>query len=77
MAVIWRFVSWRAGLSMHLMGAGDLREAGSDVGRRGTAVLSGLTAKSALVLGDYGLPHALIPGLERSSPCSITGGTMP
>jgi hypothetical protein len=23
--------------------------------------LTGLTAKSALVLGDYGLPHALIP----------------
>ena len=33
---------------------------------RGTAAerpsLAGLRAKSALVLGDYGLPHALIPG---------------
>jgi hypothetical protein len=25
--------------------------------------LAGLRAKSALVLGDYGLPHALIPGI--------------
>ncbi len=56
---------------------GDPRGAGGDEDRRGAAVLAGLTAKSALVLGDYGLPHALIPGLERSSPCSITGGTMP
>jgi hypothetical protein len=62
---------------MHLMGAGDPRRAGNDEDRCGAAVLGGLTAKSALVLGDYGLPHALIPGLERSSPCSITGGTVP
>ena len=51
----------------------------ADIGKdgRAVAILAGLRAKSALVLGDYGLPHALIPGLERSSPCSITGGTMP
>jgi hypothetical protein len=35
---------------------------GDDEDGRVAVVLAGLTAKSALVLGDYGLPHALIPG---------------
>jgi hypothetical protein len=61
-------------VSVHLMGAGRSRGAANDEDRPNNGRL---TAKSALVLGDYGLPHALIPGLERSSPCSITGGTMP
>jgi hypothetical protein len=36
-----------------------------------------LKAKSARVLGDYRLPHAAKFQTERSSPCSITGGTVP
>jgi hypothetical protein len=34
-------------------------------------------AKSALGLGDYRLPLSANPRQERSSPCSITVGTMP
>ena len=43
------------GLSVHLEGAGDPRRAGNDEGRCAVAVLGRLTAKDALVLGDYGV----------------------
>src|ERR1043166_5974863 len=41
---------------------GGPRVRGDDEDGRVAVVLAGLTAKSALVLGDYGLPRALIPG---------------
>jgi hypothetical protein len=43
------------------MGARRSAGAGNDEDGRVAAVLLVLTAKSALALGDYGLPHALIP----------------
>src|SRR5260370_26631217 len=46
-------------MSMQLTGAGRSAGAGNDEDRRGAAVLGGVTAKSALALGDYGVSARL------------------
>src|SRR5215467_9241711 len=54
--VSWGFRVLAGWGRLHLMGAG--RSAGAGVPGPGATALTGLRAKSALVLGDYGFPHA-------------------
>jgi hypothetical protein len=76
---LWAGISHRDGLgsgcTLCVRAIGVSRECEGTAAKRPS--LAGSRAKSALVLGDYGLPHAIIPELERSSPCSLSGGTMP